>query len=145
MINDPSGSENLLTFSSQAADLSQPLVLERDGQPLAVLMSIEAYERYQTLLAQQETLSAAAARRAADRAVFRDLVGCALSSGEPVWAAAPTPQWRVPYRFLDGTLLTIITVDAHTGAVSLTEETRTSLLEQVEQLAASANPAANDA
>jgi hypothetical protein len=71
------------------------------------------------------------ARRAADRAVFGDLVGCALSSGEPIWAATPKPQWRVPYRFFDGTLLAIVEVDAQTGAVSLTDEARSNLLAQV--------------
>lgn len=74
------------------------------------------------------------ARRAADRAVFGDLVGCALSSGEPAWVPDPTPHWRVPYRSFDGALLTEVEVDAYTRAVSLTNEERAALLEQVERL-----------
>jgi len=114
------------------ADLRQPIILERGGKPVAVLMSFEDYEHYQVLLAQREHISALEARRAADRAVFGDLVGCALSSEEPVWAPAPTSHWRIPYRFFDGALLTIVEVDAYTGAVSLTEEERNNLLEQIE-------------
>lgn len=127
--------------SALTADLSQPIVLERDGQPIAVLMSIEDYKHYQALLAQQAPLSALEARRAADRAVFGDLVGCALSSGDPIWAATPKPHWRVPYRFFDGTLLAIVEVDAQTGAVSLTDEARSNLLAQVERLVAAADAA----
>ena len=114
------------------ADLSQPVVLERDGQPLAVLMSFEAYQQYQAILQQRGQISAREARRAADRVVFGDLVGCALSSGEPLWAPSPQPHWRVPYRTFDGVVLTIVNVDAHTAAVSLTETERTHLLEQLE-------------
>jgi len=41
---------------------------------------------------EHQGLSAAEARRAADRAVFGDLVGCALSSGEPLWVSTPEPH-----------------------------------------------------
>jgi PHD/YefM family antitoxin component YafN of YafNO toxin-antitoxin module len=125
--------------SALIADLSQPIVLEQGGQPMAVLMSIEEYRYYQTLLAQQKQISALEARRAADRAVFGDLVGCALNSGEPIWVPAPKPHWRVPYRLFDGTLLTIVEVDGYIGTVSLTNEERTNLLEQVERLAVAAD------
>jgi hypothetical protein len=107
--------------------------LERDGRPVAVLISIQEYERYQSLLEQRQKISALQARRAADRAVFGELVGCALSSGEPTWSPGPEPCWRVPYRLLDGTLLTEVQVDAHTQAVLLTEQEREALLEQVER------------
>jgi len=117
------------------ADLSQPVVLERAGQPVAVLMSIEEYEHYQTLL-QDQYISASEARRVANQAVFGDLVGCALSSDEPIWSPSPKPHWRIPYRFFDGTLLKIVEVDALTRAVSLTNEERTALLAEVERLAA---------
>jgi len=116
------------------ADLSRPIVLEQGGQPVAVLLSFEAYKQYQALLEQQAHLSALEARRAADRAVFGDLVGCALSSGEPIWALTPQPHWRIPYRAFDGTLLAIVNVDAQTATVSLTEEERARLLAQVERI-----------
>jgi hypothetical protein len=121
--------------STLLADLSQPVVLEREGQPIAVLLSFEAYQQYQAFLQQRGQISAQEASRAADRAVFGDLVGCALSSGEPVWAPSPQPHWRIPYRTFDGVVLTIVSVDAYTAAVWLTETERAHLLEQVEQLA----------
>ena len=68
-------------------------------------------------------------------AVFDDLVGCALSSGEPVWVPAPEPHWRVPYQSLGGALLALVEVDARTGDSSLTAEEHATLLEQVERLA----------
>lgn len=121
-------------YSILIADLSHPVILERDGQPVAVVLSIEDYQRYQALTQDRQGISAAEARRAADRAVFGDLVGCALSSGEPTWAATPQPHWRVPYRSFNGTLLASVNVDAHTGQASLTEEARASLLGQVERM-----------
>jgi hypothetical protein len=83
-----------------------------------------------------EFISAAQARQLTDHAVFRDLVGCALSSGEPEWSATPQPHWRVPYRSLNGVLLATIDVDARTQIVSLTDEQRMALLEKIGQLAA---------
>jgi hypothetical protein len=125
--------------SPLTADLKQPIVLERDGQPMAVLMSIETYEHYQALLTQQEQISAQEARRAADRALFGDLVGCALGSGEPLFVPKPEPLWRVPYRSFDGTLLAVVEVDAHTAIVLLTDKERTDLLNKVERLATITN------
>jgi len=122
------------SYSASVANLSHPIILERDGQPVAALISIEEYERYQALLRERQKVSALEARRAADRAVFGDLVGCALSSGDPVWVTAPEPHWRVPYRGFDGTLLAVVNVDVRTQAVSLTDEERTALLERVERL-----------
>jgi PHD/YefM family antitoxin component YafN of YafNO toxin-antitoxin module len=119
--------------TASVVNLGSPIILERDGQPMAVLMSIQEYERYQSLLEQHQKVSAHEARRAADRAVFGDLVGCALSSGDPVWTPTPEPRWRIPYRLFDGTLLAVVEVDARTQAVLLTEERRTALLEQVER------------
>ena len=98
-------------------------------------MSIEEYKRYQALLRQHERISALEARRAADRAVFGDLVGCALSSGDPEWGPSPEPHWRVPYRSFNGTLMAEVVVDARTQEVSLTDEERAALLQQVERLA----------
>jgi hypothetical protein len=121
------------------ADLKQPIVLEQDGQPMAVLMSIETYEHYQTLLTQQEQISAQGARKAADRVVFGDLVGCALNSGAPLFVSKPKPLWRVPYRSFDGTLLAIVEVDAHTATVLLTAQERTDLLDKVERLVTVSN------
>ena len=131
--------ENRGSYSTSVADLSRPIILERDGQPVAALLNIEEYERYQALLEEHQRASALKARRAADRAVFGDLVGCALSSGDAVWTPAPEPHWRVPYRSFDGTLLTKVDVDAQTLAVSLTDEERTELLERVERLATGGN------
>ncbi len=130
------------SYTASVTDLSQPIILERDGQPVAALISIEEYERYQTLLEEQQKALALKARRAADRVVFGDLVGCALSSGDPVWISTSEPHWRVPYRSFDDTLLITVNVDAHTLAVSLTGEERTALLEQLEQLATDNNVSA---
>lgn len=126
-----------MPYSTFVTDLSRPMILERDGQPVAALISIEEYEHYQTLLKEYHRTSAVEARRAADRAVFGDLVGCALSSGAPEWIPDPEPHWRVPYQSFDGTLVATVDVDAHTWAVSLTSEERAKILEQVERLTAS--------
>jgi hypothetical protein len=66
--------------------------------------------------------------------VFGDLVGCALSSDEPVWSPEPQPHWRVPYRLLDGRLLAIIHVDAQTAAVALSDRERDALLDKLESV-----------
>jgi hypothetical protein len=113
-------------------ELDQPLILERDGEAVAVLLSMA---EYQALTARQEYLTAGEARRAADKAVFRDLVGCALSSGAPIWSPQPHPHWRVPYHFINGPLLKIVSVDARTGEVSLSEPEREALLQEVGNLA----------
>ena len=126
-------------YSAFVTDLSCPMILERDGEPVAALISIEEYKHYQTLLREHQSTSALEARRAADRAVFGDLVGCALSSGEPEWVSDPEPHWRVPYRSFDGTLIATVEVDAHTWVVSLTSEERAEILEQVERLTVNKN------
>lgn len=87
----------------------------------------------------EQPLSARAAQRLADRKVFGDLVGCALSSSEPTWALMPLPRWRVPYRLFDGTLLRVVEVDAYTKEVHLTPEEREELLQQLERLVTSGN------
>lgn len=133
---EPSGS-----YSTTPLDLGQPLIVQRDGQPVGALISIEEYERYRAWLRQPHELTASEARRAADRAVFHDLVGCALSSGDPVWKPAPEPRWCVPYRSFDGQLLITIEVNAQTGQVLLTDEERATLLAQVEQSVTGRNAA----
>ena len=120
-------------------DLKQPVVLEHDGQPMAVLISIETYEHYQALVNQKGQISAQEARRAADRVVFGDLVGCALSSGEPLFVSEPQALWRVPYRSFDGILLAVVEVEGHTAKVLLTEQERADLLNKVETLVATTN------
>ena len=123
-------------YSAPMADLSHPIILQRDGKPVAALISIEDYERFQAALrAQQKQLSATEARRLANHAVFGDLVGCALSSGEPEWAATPEPHWSVPYRSFDGTLLAVVEVNVQSQAVLLTDEQRAALLDKVANLA----------
>lgn len=123
------------SYLTATTDLTHPLIVEQGGQPRAVLLSMEQYERYRALLAEQEYLSATQAQQAADRVVFGDLVGCALNSDVPIWVPKPKPLWRVPYRLFDGSLLTIVEVDAYTASVSLTEQERARLLAQVEQQA----------
>lgn len=113
-------------------DLAAPVILEQDGEPVAVLMSLNEYE---TIIATSQPLSAGQARRAADKVVLQELVGCALSSSEPLFAPTPLPHWRVPYRYIDGTLLAIVPVDAQSGMVSFTAEERDALLAQVSRLA----------
>ena len=130
------------TYSAPIADLSHPVILQRDGKPVAAIISIEEYERYRAALREPRELSATEARRTADRAMFRDLVGCAISSSEPEWLTSPEPHWRVPYRTFDGQLLTTIDVHARTGQVLLTEEQRAALLDQVERLASSGHASA---
>jgi hypothetical protein len=93
----------------------------------------------ESLVQKQRLLSAGEARRTADKVVFEDLVGLALSSGEPIWVELPNPCWRIPYRFWDGTLLKVVEVDAYTSAVSLSKKERESLLRQVEELASLAD------
>jgi hypothetical protein len=139
MASVPNAKESLPGDQPLTADVSRPVLLEKDGQAVAVLLSINEYERYQKLLAAAQLLSAAEARRATDRALFGDLVGCALTSDEPVWSPQPYPQWRVPYRLFDGRLLAIVHVDAQTGAVALTDEERTQLLDKLEQLVTTAH------
>jgi PHD/YefM family antitoxin component YafN of YafNO toxin-antitoxin module len=110
-----------------------PLILEHNGEAVAVLMSLPEFERYQALLHTDKFISANVARRAANQAVFGDLVGCPLSCDEPVWVPDPTPYWRVPYRLFDGTLLCVVTVDARTGEALFTNADRAALLEQIQQ------------
>lgn len=129
-------------YAASMNDLSQPIILQQDGRPIAAVISIEEYERYRASLRTPREMSASEARRAADRAVFRDLVGCALSSGDPEWAASPEPHWRVPYRSFGGKLLAAVDVNAITHAVSLTDEQRQSLLDQIEQLVTSGDASA---
>ena len=45
-------------YSVSVTDLSHPIILERDGQPVAALISIEEYERYQALLKERQRVSA---------------------------------------------------------------------------------------
>jgi hypothetical protein len=120
--------------STLLTNLTDPIILEEHGQPVAVLISLAEYEQYQALRQQQGQISADEARRLANRAVFADLVGCALSSGQPIWRVEPTPHWQIPYRSFKGTLLHNIKVDAVTGKVSLTPEERANLLAKVERL-----------
>ncbi len=67
--------------------------------------------------------------------VFGDLVGCALSSGRPIWPQIPSPRWQIPYHTFDHIPLKVVEVDALTGEVYLTPDERTALLTEVERLA----------
>lgn len=123
--------EPSVSYQVAHANLEQPVIVEEEGKPVAVLLSMAEYEQYQMLRQTQHFLSATAARRAADRALFQDLVGLAVHSEEPIWSPPPHAQWRVPYRIINGPLLTLIAVDARTGEVALTEEQRSQFLTQV--------------
>jgi len=95
-------------------------------------------------LREHQWLSAAEARRAADRAVFGDLVGCALSSDDPLWLSTREPHWSIPYRSFGGTVLIVVDVDARTGAVALTDEERAALMDKIERLATAGNVTATN-
>jgi hypothetical protein len=73
-------------------------------------------------LEEKQQLTAEQVHQAADQVVFGDLVGCALSSGEPVWSLKPKAHWCV---------VTMIEVDAKTLAVSLSTKERVALLKKV--------------
>lgn len=122
------------TTTAEHADLSQPLIVEQEGRPVAVLLSIEKYKQLTDV---QHQVTATEAQLKADRVIFGDLVGLALYSKDPVWIAKPNPLWRVPYRFVDGSLVKLVDVDAQSGDVLLTAEEREVILEKVEQLATS--------
>jgi hypothetical protein len=130
----PNSDARIASGSLLTTDIEQPMLVEKDGQPCAVLMSIPEFDRYQALLANTQFLSAIEARRATDHVVFGDLVGCALSSDEPLWSPEPQPHWRVPYRLFDGRVLAISHVDAQTGAVVLSHDERNALLDKLEAL-----------
>ena len=89
-------------------NLDVPVVLKQHGEAKGVLISLEDFQRYQVALARQDYISARQARRAANKAVFGDLVGCPLSCGEPLWVPQPKPHWRIPYRLFNGTLIDIV-------------------------------------
>ncbi len=114
-----------------SVQIDQPVVLEQNGNPIAVLISVAEFERYQQLRSAQTPISASQAQRAANRRVFGDLVGCALSCGEPVWIPNSSLQWHIPYRLFDGTLVQVVEVDGVTGEVFLTDERRDELLRKV--------------
>jgi len=114
-------------------DLSRPVVLQQDGHPIGVLISIENYEQYQRLTEAKQPISAREAMRAANRIVFGDLVGCPLSCGDPILAPKPEPRWRIPYRLFDGTLMRLVEVDAFSSEVFLSTRERDALLKKVQQ------------
>lgn len=128
-----------------SVQIDQPVVLEQNGNPVAVLISVSEFERYQKLSSVQTPISASQAQRAANRRVFGDLVGCALSCGEPVWIPNPEPHWHIPYRLFDGTLAQVVEVDGFTGEVSLTNEGRDKLLSKVAAWAAQSGGVSIDA
>jgi len=78
-------------------------------------------------------------RQAALAGAYDDLVGCALSSGDPLWLPTPEPHWRIPYRSFDGTVLIVVDVDARTGAIALTNEERAALMDRIERLITAGN------
>lgn len=46
--------EIAVAYGTVTADLEQPLVLERDGRPFAVVLSFEEYQRLRELVAAEE-------------------------------------------------------------------------------------------
>ncbi len=109
----------------------EAVFLQDKGQTVAVMISVSEYERYQVLLHASATINASEARRLANRVVFGDLVGLALSVGDPIWVQAPKPAWRIPYRLFDGTLIQVIDVDTQTGQVLLSRQERDNMLTKV--------------
>lgn len=126
---------NTQTIAATASILSvpvdQPIILEQGGNPVAVLISVADYQRFQELRSTHESISASQAQRAANRRVFGDLVGCALSCGEAEWSENPTPRWQIPYSLFDGTLIQVVEVDGQTGMVFLSDKERERLLTRV--------------
>ena len=121
------------SYNVTKEDITQPVFLQESGRTVAVIISIDDYTRYQALLHTTNSISAADARRLANQAVFGELVGLALSSGEPLWAESPLPVWRIPYRLFDGRLVKMIEVDAKSGKVLLSAAQRTQMLKQVQE------------
>ena len=121
--------------SRLSISVDQPVILEQGGNAVAVIISVADYQRFQELQSVRSPISASQAQRVANRRVFGDLVGCALSCDEPIWVPEPNPHWRVPYRLFDGTLAQVVKVDGYTGDVSLTDEEREDLLQRVSQWA----------
>ena len=109
----------------------EAVFLQDKGQTVAVMISIAEYERYQVLLHATATINASEARKLANRVIFGDLVGLALSVGDPVWVQAPQPAWRIAYRLFDGTLVRVVDVDAQTGQVLLSSQERDKMLMKV--------------
>lgn len=123
-------------------DLSHPVVVQQDGHPIGVLISLENYEQYQQFIKAKEPISAREAMRAANSIVFGDLVGCPLSCGDPIWVPKPEPRWRIPYRLFNGTLMRFVEVDAFSRQVFLSTQERDALLNNVKQQVASSHVSA---
>lgn len=85
-----------------------------------------------TVRNESEFISASDARRAANRRLFGDRVGTALSSKPPLWSADPEPHWEIPYHFFDGTPFISISVNAKSGNVLLSEQEREAILSRLE-------------
>lgn len=102
----------------------------KQHQPVDATLLKAAEQFLQT--AGGDFISPKIAQRVAGRAFFGDLVGTALSVGEPkFYDHHPRSIWRVPFITRDGKVFTEIEVDARTASVKLTEEERQSLLDQL--------------
>lgn len=110
----------------------RPVIIKDPDAPL-VILTLAEFEHYRWLMDQQRHVSASDARRAANRAFLRDLVGTQVGNGPLVWATDPLPHWKVPFHHTDGTLITTIDVDAKTGEAQLSEVERAQLFDQLEE------------
>lgn len=53
MAKTSSISETAATYGTAVADLQQPLILQQEGQPLAVMVSFEEYQHWRALAADE--------------------------------------------------------------------------------------------
>jgi len=54
MMKPRSISESTASYGTAVADIQHPLILQQEGQPLAVLISFEEYQRLRALVADEE-------------------------------------------------------------------------------------------
>lgn len=120
-----------IPYTTIKTNLTEPVILQEEGKPIAAVISVKDFEDYQAFRNQPRRLSAAEARRIANRALFQELVGCALNVGDPIWAPTPIPVWRIPYRLFTGEIVAVIEVRADTGEVQLDAHTRAEILQKV--------------
>jgi PHD/YefM family antitoxin component YafN of YafNO toxin-antitoxin module len=87
--------ETVPAYSVSVADLSHPMILEHDGRPVAALISIEEYNRYQELQREYQRISARAAHRRSKpaptgvRIEVRSILRAAGMLYEPGWEMPP--------------------------------------------------------
>ena len=123
------------TISTLAVEFPQEIldelekVSQTQHQPIETILRRAVEQFLQT--AGGELIPPKIAWRVANRALLGDLVGTALSIGDPQFYDNPKPAWRVPFKTRDGKVFTEIEVDARTAVVKLTENERQLVLDQL--------------